>query len=96
MVPSRCQRLLMRMMWFNPKPEYVPGKQLAVANLLSRKPLRESIDAITLQQEDDVTLHVIAHVNNWPVSPGKMGRITSDNSGRGGTDGNSIQTAWMV
>ena len=75
MVPLRCQRLLMRMMWFNPKPEYVPGKQLVVADLLSRKPLRESIDAITLQQEEDVSLHVITHVNNWPASPGRLGQI---------------------
>ena len=65
----------MRMMWFNPKPEYVPGKQLVVADLLSRKPLRESIDAINLQQEEDVSLHVITHVNNWSASPGKLGQI---------------------
>ena len=75
MVPLRCQRLLMRMMWFNPKPEYVPGKQLVVADLLSRKPLAESIDAITLQQEEDVSRHVITHVNNCPASPGKLGQM---------------------
>ena len=74
-MPLRCQRLLTRMMWFNLKPEYVPGKQLVVADLLSGKPLRESIDAITLQQEEDVSLHVIKHVNNWPASPGKLGQI---------------------
>ena len=30
-VPVKCQRLLMRMMQFNPKVIYVPGKDLAVA-----------------------------------------------------------------
>ena len=58
-----------------PKARVCAGKQLVVAELLSRKPLRESIDAITLQQEEDVTLHVITHVNNWPASPGKLGQI---------------------
>ena len=58
-----------------PKSSVCTGKQLVVADLLSRKPLRESIDAITLQQEEDVSLHVITHVNNWPASPGKLGQI---------------------
>ena len=58
-----------------PKARVCPGKQLVVADLLSRKPLRESIEAITLQQEEDVSLHVIRRVNNWPASPGKLGQI---------------------
>ena len=71
MVPLRCQRLLMRMMWFNPKPEYVPGKQLVVADLLSRKPLRESIEAIKVQQEEDVK----TTVSQWPASSSKLDQL---------------------
>ena len=58
MVLLRGQRLLMRKMWFNPKPEYVPGKQLVVADLLSRKPMKTSIDTVTGQQEEDVSQYV--------------------------------------
>lgn len=37
-VPIRCQRLLLRMIKFNEKAEYVPGKLLMVADTLSRNP----------------------------------------------------------
>ena len=72
MVPLRCQRLLMRMMWFYPKPEYLPGKQLVVADLLSRKPLRGSVEAIIVQQEEDVSLYVKTIVSQWPASSSKL------------------------
>ena len=63
------------MMWFNPKPEYVPRKQLVVADLLSRKPLRESVEAITVQQEEDVSLYVKTTVSQWPASSNKLDEL---------------------
>ena len=38
-VPARCQRLLIRMMRFSPTVKYVPGKDLVLADALSRAPM---------------------------------------------------------
>ena len=88
MVPLRCQRPLMRMMWSNPEPEYVPGKQLVVADLLSRKPLRESVEAITVHQEEDVSLYVKTTVSQWPASLSKLDQLR-----RATTDDEQLQMA---
>ena len=53
--PLRCQRLLMRLMLFNPRAEHVPGKHMVVADTLSRSPCK-------LEQEPDTVENVQAFV----------------------------------
>ncbi|KAJ8352691.1 hypothetical protein SKAU_G00241670 [Synaphobranchus kaupii] len=55
--PLRCQRLLIRLMKFNPVAVYVPGKNLVAADALSRHPL-QSTELGYLEQE--VRVHVDA------------------------------------
>lgn len=70
--PVRCQRLLMRLMRFNLTAVHVPGKQLVVADALSRSPLSHDTESETDQQ---VKAYVEAVVTNKPVSLDKLGEI---------------------
>ncbi|KAJ8346870.1 hypothetical protein SKAU_G00282710 [Synaphobranchus kaupii] len=71
-VPLRCQRLLMRLMRFNPRAVHVPGAQLVVADTLSRNPLRDSSGADT---EDDVRAYVEAVIKTRAMSSSKLDLI---------------------
>ena len=56
--PLRCQRLLLRLMKYNGKAVYVPGKLLTIADTLSRAPVSAAQPSPDLQ--DDVSAHVAA------------------------------------
>lgn len=45
----------MRLMRFNPQAEHVPGKQMVVADTLSRSPLLSEQEPLTM--EDVATIH---------------------------------------
>ena len=70
--PIRCQRLLMRLMRFSICAKYVPGKELTVADALSRTPL-ESTGIPDTEQE--IQAHVDATLETKPVSPQKLTQI---------------------
>ncbi|KAK0146533.1 hypothetical protein N1851_014140 [Merluccius polli] len=66
-------RLLMRLMRFNAKAEYAPGKTLVIADALSRSPIDDK-DSTT---ETVVTCYVNAVCHSWPVSQHKLDKIRS-------------------
>ena len=73
-VPLRCQRLLMKMMRYNPKAQHVPGKQLVIADTLSRHPSTsrsESDIAVTRE----VNLYVNEVLSSLPASHDRLEEI---------------------
>ena len=72
-VPVRCQRLLMRMMRFNPNVVYVPGKDLTVADTLSRAPLNGP-NMADVELAEEVQLYV-DYVEERSFSPSSLASI---------------------
>lgn len=70
--PLRCQRLLMRLMRFHIQAEYVPGKDLVIADMLSRSPLQSCSLSDT---EQDVTAYVDAVMQSQPVASKKICQV---------------------
>ena len=68
--PLRCQRLLMRLAAYAGDAIYTPGKQLIIADLLSRKPVSEQPPADT--DVADIEAHVNAIISALPASKGKL------------------------
>ena len=75
-VPLRCQCLLMRLMRFKPKAEYVPGTELVLADTLSRNPLSNPPETSDTE-DDDVKVYVDTAEMMRPVSIAKMESIKS-------------------
>ena len=74
-VPICCQRLLMRLMRFKPKAEYAPGKTLAVADTLSRSPLKGETEVT--DTHSDFECYIAAVFENLPATPQKQQIIST-------------------
>ena len=70
--PLRCQRLLMRLMRFNLNAEHAPGKDMVIADTLSRNPLPGEKAG---QLQEDVQAYVDEVISSWPVSDAKLDEL---------------------
>ena len=70
-VPIRCQRLLIRMMRYNLEAQYVPGKQLVVADTLLRAPQPGEISEI----EWEIAAGIAAVEQGWPLTSQRLSLI---------------------
>lgn len=73
-VPVRCQRLLMRLMRFAPKAEYISGEKLYVADTLSRHPVDQPSSNDEML-DNQVNCHVEEVISMWPASDDRLDEI---------------------
>lgn len=73
--PLRCQRLLIRLMRFKPQCIHRPGRDMVVADTLSRSPLTtEKVSSL----DEEVAYHINMVRTTWPVTDPYMSRIRSE------------------
>ena len=69
--PLRCRRMLMRLNHLNVRATYVPGKDMLVADALSRSPVNTGQDSF----HEEIQVHVSEIRSKWQVTdagPAKM------------------------
>ena len=74
-VPLRCQRLLIRLMQFNPVVSHKPGKQLVIADALSRNPVYTHRSESEVKKMCEIENHVDAVMSQLPISTGRMAKL---------------------
>ena len=73
--PARCQRLLLRLMKFNACAIHCPGKEMYVADALSRNPMPiTEVDEIKYVEEE-VKSYIDNIEENWPATNEKIEQI---------------------
>ena len=72
--PVRCQRLLMRLMRYNPDAVYVPGKQHVVPDYLSRHPCKAT-DNIASVLQNDVREYVCGVISSLSLTDHRLEEI---------------------
>lgn len=90
--PPRLQRMLLRLQRYDYKLTYKPGKQLVVADALSRAALPECESAENMETELSCYVHSI--ISNLPVSDSKLEEIRESAENELNTLQSVIQTGW--
>ena len=78
------------------KDQRVGAEIESTTDLLSRKPLRESVEAITVQLEEDVSLYVKTTVNQWPGLSSKLDQLRRATTRKTAADGHSIHAVGVA
>ena len=73
--PLRIQRLLMRLMRFNANALHVPGKNMVLADTLSRNPQAHTSNTVDIEKEEEIDCFVDSVVSSWLVSDKKLQKI---------------------
>jgi transposase InsO family protein len=73
-VPLRLQKMRLRLQWYNPTVKWVPGKQIPVADALSRRYAANTGTTMS----DDVDAHVHMIISHMPVTTDKMEQIRQE------------------
>ena len=64
------------LMRFKPQAVYIQGKDMVIADTLSRSPLKPEKEETALQNDVDVYVHEI--ISSWPVSDTKLNQIQEE------------------
>ncbi len=75
MAPPRIQRMLIKLMRYNNVATHCPGKDMIVADTLSRSPLAHNKSEVA-QFEEDITAYVNSVVKSCPISDQRIKEIT--------------------
>lgn len=70
--PLRCQRMLMRLMRFKITAQHTPGKEMVIADTLSRCP---AVETQPSNLQSVVEEYVGEIVSSWPASDAKLNQI---------------------
>ena len=74
--PIRCQRMLIRFLRFNVRAVHTPGKNLVIADALSRSPVVEEVEES--KSSRDVEAHIDGIATSWPIADEQLDRIAQE------------------
>lgn len=74
--PPRLQRLLLKLQKYHITVKWVPGKQVKIADALSRAPLQDKTPTLSESDENDITLAVHALQEATILTENKMAALT--------------------